>query len=145
MKKIVESKSIKQQPFSTEFFKSVPSRFNLRRQGSLHEFESLFYEIRNSKQPRKPDEVKDLTNFYKYNPEFMPDPDKPMDLEVVKNHPIFDARYHLFDDLKKELYKAGVVRSFAFPSSKLKDRLDSAYQSKNYSSGKTLGKKSISI
>jgi hypothetical protein len=35
---------------------------------SMHELESLFREIRNSKEPQKSNEVKDLTNFYRYHP-----------------------------------------------------------------------------
>ena len=33
----------------------------------MHEFESLFYQIRNSTEPKKSNEVKDLTNFLRYN------------------------------------------------------------------------------
>jgi hypothetical protein len=34
---------------------------------SIHELESLFSKIRSSHGPKKPDEVKDLTNFFRYN------------------------------------------------------------------------------
>ena len=33
----------------------------------MHEFESLFYKIRNSAEPKKSNDVKDLTNFLRYN------------------------------------------------------------------------------
>ena len=40
---------------------------SIERTSSMHEFESLFYKIRNSAEPKKSNEVKDLTNFLRYN------------------------------------------------------------------------------